>query len=189
MTTRRDLIFQSHDCLLVKSSWLLGYAVNMVHVDRPHLFCLTPSGCGLRETLFFNLFSRLQVYRTRAEMLLALPCICDGAISLDGGMIRTTGVFSLGCREDADVRFPKCSMRAGLSDKYHELENQIRQKKWEKDRMQQDIRREQALIDQQKSIFSSKKQEFLKFLADSSSFMAQQQMQQTAAVQNRQVPR
>lgn len=76
----------------------LGFAVNMIHVERPHLFCLTSSGCGLRETLFYNLFSRLQVYRTRAEMLLALPCISDGAVSLDGGMIRAPGVFSLGSR-------------------------------------------------------------------------------------------
>lgn len=76
----------------------LGFAVNMVHVDRPHIFCLTSNGCGLRETLLYNLFSRLQVYRTRAEMLLALPCISDGAISLDGGIIKSTGVFSLGNR-------------------------------------------------------------------------------------------
>lgn len=79
-------------------SGFLGYAVNMIHVDRPNIFCLTSSGWGLRETLFYSLFSRLQVYKTRAEMLLALPCICDGAVSLDGGMIRSTGVFSLGSR-------------------------------------------------------------------------------------------
>lgn len=166
----------------------LGFAVNMIHVDRPHLFCLTSSGCGLRETLFYNLFSRLQVYRTRAEMLLALPCISDGAISLDGGMMRSTGVFSLGSREDVDVRFPKCSKRAGLPDKYYELENQIKQKKWEKERLQEDIRREQALLDQEKYNFQLRKQDFLKFLADSSTLMAQHQMQ-TATAQNRQGPR
>lgn len=31
-------------------------------------------------------------------MLAALPCISDGALSLDGGIIRTTGTFSLGSR-------------------------------------------------------------------------------------------
>uniref|UniRef100_A0A803L2J8 Protein DEFECTIVE IN MERISTEM SILENCING 3 n=1 Tax=Chenopodium quinoa TaxID=63459 RepID=A0A803L2J8_CHEQI len=166
----------------------LGFAVNMIHVDRPHIFCLTSNGCGLRETLFYNLFSRLQVYRTRAEMLNALPCISDGAISLDGGMIRSTGVFFLGSREEVDVRFPKCSNRASLPDKYYELENQIKQKKWEKERIQEDIRREQAMLEHEKQNFNSKKQSFIKFLADSSTFMAQQQLQ-TAAVQNRQVPR
>ena len=76
----------------------LGYAVNMINVDSTNLFCLTASGHGLRETLFYSLFSRLQVYITRAEMVLALPCITDGAISLDGGMMRRTGLFSLGNR-------------------------------------------------------------------------------------------
>lgn len=73
-----------------------GFAVNMIHIDNAHLFYLTVDGNGLRETLFYTLFSRLQVYETRAEMLQALPCIYDGAISLDGGMIRSTGVYALG---------------------------------------------------------------------------------------------
>jgi hypothetical protein len=76
----------------------LGFAVNMINVDNTNLFCLTASGYGLRETLFYKLFSQLQVYRTRAEILLALPCISDGALSLDGGMIRSTGAFFLGNR-------------------------------------------------------------------------------------------
>lgn len=76
----------------------LGFAVNMIDVESKNLFCVTASGYGLRETLFYNLFSRLQVYRTRAEMLLALPLISDGALSLDGGIIRSTGVFYLGNR-------------------------------------------------------------------------------------------
>ena len=70
----------------------------MINVDSENLLYLTSTGCGLRETLFYNLFSRLQVYGTRAEMLGALPCITDGALSLDGGMIKTAGVFSLGNR-------------------------------------------------------------------------------------------
>uniref|UniRef100_A0A7N2MHC6 Protein DEFECTIVE IN MERISTEM SILENCING 3-like n=1 Tax=Quercus lobata TaxID=97700 RepID=A0A7N2MHC6_QUELO len=76
----------------------LGFAVNMINVDNANLFCVTASGHGLRETLFYNLFSRLQVYRTRQDMVSALPCISDGAVSLDGGMIRSTSVFSLGDR-------------------------------------------------------------------------------------------
>lgn len=76
----------------------LGYAVNMINIESKNLFCATASGHGLRETLFYNLFYRLQVYRTRADMLLALPLISDGAISLDGGIIRSSGVFSLGSR-------------------------------------------------------------------------------------------
>ncbi|GFY84070.1 defective in meristem silencing 3 [Actinidia rufa] len=76
----------------------LGFAVNMINIDKVNLSCLMANGHGLRETLFYNLFSRLQVYRTRADILQALPFISDGAISLDGGMIKTTGMFSLGNR-------------------------------------------------------------------------------------------
>jgi hypothetical protein len=76
----------------------IGFAANMINIDNFNLFCVTPSGYGLRETLFYNLFSRLQVYKTRAEMIQALSCISDGALSLDGGMVRSCGVFSLGTR-------------------------------------------------------------------------------------------
>lgn len=79
-------------------SGFLDFAVNMVNLDTSNLFCLTAGGHGLRETLFYSLFSHLQVYRTRIEMLFALPCITDGAVSLDGGMIQKNGVFSLGNR-------------------------------------------------------------------------------------------
>ncbi|KAK9665290.1 hypothetical protein RND81_14G103000 [Saponaria officinalis] len=165
----------------------LGFAVNMVHVDKTHLFCLTSDGCGLRETLFYNLFSRLQVYKTRAEMLLAITCITDGAVSLDGGMIRTNGVFSLGSREELSVRFPIYSPKDRLPEKYYELENQLKQRKWEKERIQEDIRREQALLDQEKYNYQLRKQDFLKFLADTSSVITQHQLQ--TAVQDRLTPR
>ncbi|KAK1399436.1 protein DEFECTIVE IN MERISTEM SILENCING 3-like [Heracleum sosnowskyi] len=67
----------------------VGYAVNLVHIDNQNLFCVTSSGHGLRETLFYHLFSQLQVYRTEKDMQQALPCIKNGAVSLDGGMIRS----------------------------------------------------------------------------------------------------
>jgi len=76
----------------------LDFAVNMIHLDRAHLSCLTASGHGLRETLFYTLFSHLQVYKTRADIQSALPLIKDGAVSLDGGMLRPNGSFCLGDR-------------------------------------------------------------------------------------------
>lgn len=87
----------------------------MIHLDSKYLSFLTDSGYGLRETLFYGLFSRLQIYKTRNEMLLALPCIHDGALSLDGGMIR--GHLSKHCwrrndrqtnerKSEEDVRIP-----------------------------------------------------------------------------------
>ncbi|KAF5442729.1 hypothetical protein F2P56_035355 [Juglans regia] len=164
----------------------LGFAVNMINVDSTNLFCLTASGYGLRETLFYNLFSRLQVYKTRAEMVLALPCISDGALSLDGGMIRSTGVFSLGnrrtinlsvVREDVGVKFPKPLVTSTVPENYNEADRLVKEMKWKKDKMLEDMKREQAILDLEKSNFEKKKQEFLKFLAESSSYATQHQSQ------------
>ncbi|MFS7967980.1 hypothetical protein Hanom_Chr09g00792171 [Helianthus anomalus] len=83
----------------------IGFAVNMIHIDDTNLFHLTNDGNGLRETIFYTLFSWLQVYNSRTEMIQALPCIYDGAISLDGRMIKGNGVYSLGTREEIDVKF------------------------------------------------------------------------------------
>ncbi|KGN49862.1 protein DEFECTIVE IN MERISTEM SILENCING 3 [Cucumis sativus] len=154
----------------------LGFAVNMINIDSTHLFCLAANGYGLRETLFYSLFSRLQVYKTRTDMLQALPCISDGALSLDGGMIKATGVFCLGNQEDVQLRFPKPSMKSSLPENYIESERQIKELKWKKEKMVEDIRREQALLDNTKGNFDRKKAEFLKFLTESSSYAAQQQL-------------
>ncbi|XP_059629032.1 protein DEFECTIVE IN MERISTEM SILENCING 3-like isoform X2 [Cornus florida] len=151
----------------------VGFAVNLINVDTMNLFCLTTNGHGLRETLLYFLLSCLQVYRTRADMLQALPFICDGALSLDGGMIKN-GVFCLGRRrEDVDVKFPKSS---GMSNKpvdYFDTKNQIKEMKWELERLLEDIQRQQALLDHAKFNFRIKKQEFVKFLAESSRYATQ----------------
>ncbi|GFS30786.1 defective in meristem silencing 3 [Actinidia rufa] len=151
----------------------LGFAVNMITIDSANLFCLTANGHGLRETLFYNLFSRLQVYKTRADMLQALPCITDGALSLDGGMVKTTGMFSLGNREQLDVKFPKSQGTSNLPVNYVDTEKQIKELKWEKERMIEDMQREQALLNNAKQHFEIKKQEVLKFMALSASYATQ----------------
>lgn len=155
----------------------IGLAVNMINIDNANLYCVTADGHGLRETLFYNLFSGLQVYRTRADMLQALPCIRDGAISLDGGMVKTNGVFCLGNRGDMDVKFPKSCVRSNLPLNYVEMENRMKEMTLEKERTTQDVLREQALLDYTKQCFEIKKQEYLKFLAESSSYATQLQMQ------------
>ncbi|KAK3421236.1 hypothetical protein EUGRSUZ_H05027 [Eucalyptus grandis] len=66
----------------------MGYAVNMVDIDFDHLATRTTEGLGLRETLFYRLFGKLQVYDTREHMKQASVCIDHGAVSLDGGIIR-----------------------------------------------------------------------------------------------------
>ncbi|KAL3724539.1 hypothetical protein ACJRO7_029676 [Eucalyptus globulus] len=151
----------------------LGFAVNMVNIDATHLFCLTPSGHGLRETLFYHLFSRTQVYSTRADMLRALPLISGGAISLDGGIIRGPGMYFLGKREDVDVRFPVPSGASSRPANYHEVENQMKDLRWRREKLLEDLQRERQMLDHAKMNFERKKQEFVMFLAQSSSYATQ----------------
>ncbi|KAK8692758.1 hypothetical protein V6N13_070365 [Hibiscus sabdariffa] len=84
----------------------IGYAVNMVHLDNPHINYRTESGHGLWETLFYRLFGKAQVYETREHMEKARSCcIKHGAVSLDGGILRGNGVRSLGFR-NPEIYFP-----------------------------------------------------------------------------------
>ncbi|ESW19313.1 hypothetical protein PHAVU_006G113900 [Phaseolus vulgaris] len=128
----------------------LDYAVNMIHLDSKHLSFLTDIGHGLRETLFYGLFSRLQIYKTRNEMLLALPCIYDGALSLDGGMIQRGGMFALGCRKDVEVKFPLISGGSDVPSNYIETEETVRKLNWETSKLSADKHREQQLLDYRK---------------------------------------
>ncbi|XP_054814381.1 protein DEFECTIVE IN MERISTEM SILENCING 3-like isoform X2 [Prosopis cineraria] len=116
-------------------------------LDSENLSYLTADGLGLRETLFFALFSRLQIYGTRGEMLGALPCIVDGALSLDGGMIKKCGIFSLGSRKEVEVKFPVTSGESDLPASYIQAEDMARMLKWESSKIAADIIREQQLLD------------------------------------------
>jgi hypothetical protein len=75
-----------------------GFAVNMVNLSDENLNITTKSGHGLRETLLYSLFGELQVYETRNDMLQAMHYFNDGAISLDGGVIKGKGKLLLGSR-------------------------------------------------------------------------------------------
>ncbi|XP_050386516.1 protein DEFECTIVE IN MERISTEM SILENCING 3-like [Argentina anserina] len=124
----------------------LDYAVNMINLDK-NLLSVTTSGHGLRETLFYCLFSRLQVYKTRREMLLGLPCINDGALSLDGGMIKESGVFALGSRKNIDVKFLASSVESSMPANYIETEDMLKKLKLERTHVTEDMQREQELLD------------------------------------------
>ncbi|XVE58363.1 hypothetical protein DITRI_Ditri04bG0163800 [Diplodiscus trichospermus] len=105
----------------------IGYAVNMVNLEHPHIDYVTSSGHGLRETLFYRLFSKLQVYETREHMVNARACIKAGAVSLDGGIIRKNGVVSLGYR-NPEIYFP---VEMHVSAKNKEIMEQIKEKQLE----------------------------------------------------------
>ncbi|KAI3471221.1 hypothetical protein Pfo_027884 [Paulownia fortunei] len=152
----------------------LGFAVNMITIDSTNLYCISKNGHSLRETLFYNLFSNLQVYRSREDMLKALSCIRNGAISLDGGMIRSPGVFSLSRHQgDIDIKFPNGSEMLNLPESYFEIENRMKETKWKKDRTLEDMRREQDLLDHARFNYETKKRVFVQFLTESSSHVSQ----------------
>ncbi|KAM7265607.1 hypothetical protein ACFE04_003290 [Oxalis oulophora] len=151
----------------------LGFAVNMIKVDSIHSYYLTQNGHGLRETLFYNLLSRLQVYKTRADMLFARPCISNGAISLDGGMIKTSGLFSLGDRGDVKITFPKSCVTSSLPESYYTTEKQLKEQKWHKEKLLEDLKREQAVLESAKNVFAKMKDDFVKCLAHTGIYATQ----------------
>ncbi|KAL3630705.1 hypothetical protein CASFOL_023689 [Castilleja foliolosa] len=153
----------------------IGFAVNMVMINNTHLYSISRNGSSLRETLFYNLFSDLQVYKSREDMLNAQPYITHGAISLDGGVIRSPGIYSLGQHQgDIDIKFPYCeSRKISLPASYHDIENQLKETKWKKDRAHEDMLREQALLEHTKCNYEIKKKEYIELIAQSSAYAAQ----------------
>ncbi|KZV40961.1 hypothetical protein F511_05206 [Dorcoceras hygrometricum] len=156
----------------------LGFAVNMITINSTNLNGISIDGRNLRESLFYNLFSNLQVYRSREDMLKALPLISNGAISLDGGVMKSPGVFDMGQqRGDMDVTFPNGFERFNLPVNYFEIESRLKETQWEKNRTMGDLQIEQSLLDHARFNYEKKKQEFVQFLAQSSSFAAQVMIQ------------
>ncbi|XP_026403725.1 structural maintenance of chromosomes flexible hinge domain-containing protein GMI1-like isoform X2 [Papaver somniferum] len=95
-------------------SGFLGHAVNMVDIEIQHLHTRTNKGYYLRETLFYLLFGELQVYGTREQMNQARAFIKHGAISLDGGILKSNGILSLGPQREPEVRFPVVAFEGQL---------------------------------------------------------------------------
>lgn len=85
----------------------LGYAVNLLRFNPQQLECYaTPAKHGLRESLFFQLFSYLQVYDTKEHMLAAQEFHTTGAVSLDGGLIHAKRFLEHVLGEEPAVKFP-----------------------------------------------------------------------------------
>ncbi|KAL8248062.1 hypothetical protein R6Q59_009278 [Mikania micrantha] len=154
----------------------IGFAVNMIQLDIAHLLSLTSDGHGLRETLFYSLFSRLQVYNTRAHMLQALPFLSHGAVSLDGGLIRSNGVIVFGSQDEMKVRFAATSI---LLDNLVDIEKKMKELKCKKETTVEELQREEAILTHVKYTFEVKKQEFVRFMAQSSPYVMQYPIQAT----------
>lgn len=84
------------------------------------------------------------------------------------------------CRKDVSLKFAKNLGRSTLPKEYFETESAMKEEKWKKERLLEDIRREQIVLDQAKFNYEIKKQEFVKFLAESSSYATQVMLQHAA---------
>lgn len=71
----------------------LGYAVNLIHLNEDQLSIRISGRYGLRESLFFELFGFLEVFDTTPNMLRSRKDIRSSAVSLEGGLIRTSNQF------------------------------------------------------------------------------------------------
>lgn len=61
-----------------------------------------------------------------------------------------------------------------IPDNYSEIEKKLKEAKWEKERLLEDMQREEALLDQSKLNYQVKKEEFVKFIAKTSPYAAAQ---------------
>lgn len=71
------------------------------------------------------------------------------------------------------MEFPKTRGTLKLPENYVDLENRIKDMRWKKERISEDMHREQALLERARYNFEVKKQEFLKNLVACSSFTNQ----------------
>ena len=71
------------------------------------------------------------------------------------------------------MRFPKSSATSDVPQNYNETEKQVKKTRWEKEKLEEDIQRELALLNNAKFNYERKKQDFVKFLAQSSSYATQ----------------
>ncbi|XP_004498513.1 structural maintenance of chromosomes flexible hinge domain-containing protein GMI1 [Cicer arietinum] len=140
----------------------MGYAVNMVDLDTHHLKTRTAMGLGLRETVLFSLFKKVHVYKTRENMVAALACIEDGAVSLDGGIIRENGTLSLGYGNPF-VYFP-CANTMDISPEAKEILTRIEEKKANLLMFEEGITKLTERLQKYRQKFEKKKEKYINLM-------------------------
>ncbi|XP_039016279.1 structural maintenance of chromosomes flexible hinge domain-containing protein GMI1-like [Hibiscus syriacus] len=137
----------------------IGYAVNMINLDNPNY--RTDFGHGLRETLFYRLFGKVQVYDTREHMKKARDCIKHGAVSLDGGILRKNGLISLGFR-NPEIYFPV--ENRNVSPQSKKIIDQIKEKQTELTTTLQHIEKSNEKLKRDLLRLNKKKTKFQKYM-------------------------
>lgn len=71
------------------------------------------------------------------------------------------------------VQFPVGSKSVKLPESYFVMENRLKEYTWKKNHLMEDLVREQTLLEHTKSIFETKKREFVEITAARSSLASQ----------------
>lgn len=103
------------------------------------------------------------------KMLFVVICFQKSTIIKDvNSKKKSVGI----CREVVDVIFPRPERSMGL-DNHIEIEKQMKDAQWKREKILEDLKRERTLLDMAKFNFNKKKNDFLRFLAHSSSYATQ----------------
>ncbi|MCD7458068.1 hypothetical protein HAX54_037089 [Datura stramonium] len=106
------------------------------------------------------------------ELLVNILVFMDLELQLGGKAL--DGRFLVICLEnlrrgsEVEIKFPKSSGSSNLPENYFDTESRMKELKWKRARVVEDLQREQTLLDHAKFNFEIKKQEFVKFLHSSS---------------------
>lgn len=76
-------------------------------------------------------------------------------------------------REEVSVRFSVLSEGSSLPSDYIETEKEMKKLKWKREKLMEEMQREQLILDHAKSNLESKKQEFVRFLEQTQSYASQ----------------
>ncbi|KAG5558852.1 hypothetical protein RHGRI_008715 [Rhododendron griersonianum] len=141
--------------------------------------------------------SRLLSEYLGIETMLAVVCKTNEGVKAletyekDGSITKNSGIHELGIsigrqldgrflviclenlRASINVKFPKGCGTSTLPANYLETEKLIKEMKWKGEKIQEDMQREQALLNHAMFSFEVKKKEFVKYLAESSSHVTQ----------------
>lgn len=83
------------------------------------------------------------------------------------GTLAIIHTFGLWHRSDVGVRFPVCSALSRTSPKVLKAEEQIKIMNWKKERLVEDMQREETLLHKVKESYTGKKNELLALLKGS----------------------
>ncbi|KAK3155150.1 hypothetical protein QOZ80_2BG0199510 [Eleusine coracana subsp. coracana] len=153
----KDLEKYDKSGIIDKSSGIhgLGRTVGKVLDGRFTVFCLE----NLRP------FSDVvNIDDPQRKLILQRPRLPGGESPPDGGILRPDGSFCLGDSQNLEVKFAVSRSVSSLPEDITDMEEQVKLKNWEKERLLEDMKREEDLLNQVKELYSKQKHELMGYL-------------------------